>query len=157
MPDIKHSENDSASQAQSSIKPLIKPVQTLAPDDSCLEAAQLMRSENIGSIVVARAGEPIGVVTDRDLAMRVVADAQDPAAVRLEDIMSVDPIYISERRSLDEAVVTMRDLGVRRLPVVNERGHLQGIISLDDMLIHIARQLGNLGQAVQRELELGRF
>jgi len=111
------------------IQPLVKPV---PPDESCLEAARLMRSENIGSIVVAREGVPVGLVTDRDLAMRVLADAQDPAALRVEDVMSPHPIFISERRSLDEAIVLMRDLGVRRLPVVNERRHLTGIVSLDD-------------------------
>jgi CBS-domain-containing membrane protein len=51
----------------------------------------------------------------------------------------------------------MRDLGVRRLPVVDERSHLAGIVSLDDILMCIARQVGNLGECVQRELELGRF
>jgi CBS domain-containing protein len=157
MSNIKEAGEHSSARAESSLKPLVRPVQTLSPGDSCLEAARLMRSENIGSVVVARAGEPVGLVTDRDLAMRVLADAQDPAALRLEEIMSVDPIYISERRSLDEAVATMRDLGVRRLPVVDEKGHLQGIVSLDDILTHIARQIGHLGEAVQRELELGRF
>jgi CBS domain-containing protein len=157
MTDVKRIEYRAGPSLESSLKPLVRPVQTLAPADSCLEAARLMRSENIGSVVVTRAGEPLGVVTDRDLAMRVLADAQDPAALRLEEIMSVDPIYISERRSLDEAVATMRDLGVRRLPVVNDKGRLQGIVSLDDILIHVARQIGHLGQAVERELELGRF
>jgi hypothetical protein len=65
------------------------------PNATCLDAAQLMRSENIGSVVIARDGEPLGLVTDRDLAMRVLADAQDPAAVRLNEIMSPHPIFIS--------------------------------------------------------------
>jgi CBS domain-containing protein len=141
----------------SSLRALLRPVRTLGPEDSCLEAAQLMRSANIGSIVIARDNEPVGLVTDRDLAMRVLADAQDPAALRLSEIMSPQPIFISVRRSLDEAIATMRDVGIRRLPVVDENGELAGIVSLDDILICIARQVGQLGECVQRELELGRF
>jgi predicted transcriptional regulator len=71
--------------------------------------------------------------------------------------MSPNPVFISVRRNLDEAIATMRDLGVRRLPVVDENGHLEGIVSLDDILMRIARQVGQLGECVQRELELGRF
>lgn len=142
--------------ADVSIKPLVRPVLTLLPSASCLDAARLMRKENVGSVVIARDGEPLGLITDRDLAMRVLADAQDPAAVRLGEVMTPDPIFISVRRSLDEAIVTMRNLGVRRLPVVNERGRLEGIVSMDDVLTHIARQIGQLGEVVQRELELGR-
>lgn len=143
--------------ATSPLKPLLRPVRALGPDETCLDAAQLMRTENIGSVVIARDGEPLGLVTDRDLVMRVLADSQDPAAVRLSEIMSPHPIFISSTRSLDEAIAIMRDLGVRRLPVVDEGGHLEGIVSLDDILMCIARQVGRLGECVQRELELGRF
>src|SRR4051812_41966045 len=92
----------SARRAASSLKELLRPVQTLGPDDNCLEAAQLMRAENIGSVVVTRNDELLGLVTDRDLAMRVLADAQDPAAVRLSEIMSPNPVFISVKRSIDE-------------------------------------------------------
>lgn len=141
----------------STLRALLRPVRALGPDDSCLDAAQLMRSENIGSVVVAHDGEPVGLVTDRDLAMRVLADAQDPKELRLGEIMSPHPIFISVRRGLDDAIAIMRDLGVRRLPVVGENGQLEGIVSLDDILIRIARQVGQLGECVQRELELGKF
>lgn len=142
---------------ESSLKSLVKPVQTLPPNATCFDAARLMRRENIGSVVVARNGELLGLVTDRDLAMRVIADAQEPSVLRLDEVMSPHPISISTRRGLDDAIATMRDLGVRRLPVVGDTGHLQGIVSLDDILTHIAGQIGQLGKAVQRELELGRF
>jgi CBS domain-containing protein len=150
-------ERDASTRFEGSLKPLVKPVKTLAPGETCQQAARLMRSENIGSVVVARDGEPLGLVTDRDLAMRVLADAQDPTVLRVEEVMSPQPIFISERRSLDDAIATMRDIGVRRLPVVDQVGQLQGIVSLDDILAHIARQIGQVGEAVQRELELGRY
>jgi len=140
-----------------SLKPLIHAVETLGPHASCAEAARRMRDENIGSIVVARQGEPLGIVTDRDLALRVVADAQDANSLHVEDVMSPDPIFVSDRRSLDDVLKTMRDLGVRRLPVVDHSGLLEGIVTMDDILTHLARQIGQLGEAIERELELGRF
>ena len=115
-----------------------------------------MRRNNVGSVIVARDGEPIGVVTDRDLALRIVAEARDAAVVRVEQVMSPEPIFLSVRRSLDDAIATMRDLGVRRLPVINDKSQLVGIISMDDVLTHIARQIGQLSEAIQRELEFGR-
>jgi CBS domain-containing protein len=136
-----------------SIESLIRrPVMTLPASASCVAAARLMRDENIGSVVVADTREPLGVVTDRDLAIRVLAEARNPEDVRLEEVMSPYPVFLSIRRSLDDAITTMRDLGVRRLPVVDEHGHLEGIVSMDDILALIARQLGRLGEAVQREI-----
>lgn len=136
-----------------SIESLVRrPVKTLPPLASCVDAARLMRDANIGSVVVADDREPLGVITDRDLTLRVLAEGRDPTAVRIRDVMSPYPVFLSIRRSLDEAIVTMRDLGVRRLPVVDEHGHLEGIVAMDDILAVIARQLGQLGEAVQREI-----
>jgi CBS domain-containing protein len=128
-------------------------VETLPPSATCVDAARVMRSRNVGSVIVANDKEPLGVLTDRDLAVRVVAESRDPAKVRLEQVMSPYLIFLSVRRSLDDAIATMRDLGVRRLPVVNENGHLAGIVSMDDILARIARQVGQLGEAVQREIQ----
>jgi CBS domain-containing protein len=128
-------------------------VESLPPSATCLEAARLMRSQNVGSVVVVSDRLPVGVLTDRDLAVRVMAEARDPAKVRIEEVMSPHPIFLSQRRSLDDAIATMRDLGVRRLPVVNEHGHLAGLISMDDILARIARQVAQLGDAVQREVQ----
>jgi len=137
-----------------SIAELINPnVETLPRSATCVDAARLMRGQNIGSVVVANDREPVGVLTDRDLAVRVMAEARDPAKVRVEDVMSPHPIFLSVRRSLDEAIATMRDLGVRRLPVVNDGGRLAAVISLDDILARIARQVGQLGEAIQREIQ----
>lgn len=139
------------------LEALIHAVVTLGPEATCADAARLMRDQNIGSIVVAREGEPLGIITDRDLALRVVADAQDANSLHLEEVMSPHPIFVSDRRSLEDVLKTMRDLGVRRLPVVDDRSRLEGIVTMDDILTHLARQIGQLGEAIERELELGRF
>lgn len=132
-----------------------RPARTLPATANCVEGAELMREENIGTVVIAQNGEPLGIVTDRDLAVRVVAEHRDAAAVPLGDIMSPYPIFLSSKRSLDDAIVTMRDLGVRRLLVVDDHGKLEGVLSFDDILMVFARQLGELGEMIQRELLLG--
>jgi predicted transcriptional regulator len=122
------------------------------PTASCHSAAELMRDESVGSIVVVEDEEPVGVVTDRDLVTRVMAANRDPREVTLREVMSVAPIFLSKQRSLDEAVNTMKEFGVRRLPVVDGHNRPIGVLSLDDVLIHLAHQLSALGQAVEREL-----
>jgi CBS domain-containing protein len=111
-----------------------------------------MRDENVGAVVVANGREPIGIVTDRDLAVRVVAEQRAASDVPLASIMSTHPAFLATRRTLDEVISTMRQLGVRRLPVVDDAGNLDGILSLDDVLMLLARELGELGEAVRAEL-----
>ncbi|MFO7177739.1 MAG: CBS domain-containing protein [Pseudomonadota bacterium] len=137
-----------------SIAQLIRrPVETLPPTATCVDAAQLMRTRNIGSVIVAKDGEPQGVVTDRDLAVRVIAERREPSQVELSEVMSPHPIFLSIHRSLDDAIETMRDLGVRRIPVVNDDGQLEGILSMDDVISMLARQISQVGAAIEREIK----
>jgi CBS domain-containing protein len=129
-----------------------RPVVTLPPNASCVEAARLMGEANVGAIVVADERVPLGVVTDRDLTVRIIGEGRNPREVSLSGVMSRYPAFLSIRRSLDDAVATMRDLGVRRLPIVDDHGHLQGMLTMDDVLAMIGRQIGQLGEAIQREI-----
>ncbi len=132
-----------------------RPVRWLPPDATCSEAARMMRDENIGSVVVARDRQPLGIVTDRDLALRVVADGGDPEKLLLSDVMTDEPIFIGDDRSLDQAVAAMRDLAIRRIPVVDSDGRLSGIVSMDDVLVLLADQLGSLAVAIREEVGAG--
>ncbi len=127
-----------------------RPVKTLGADATCTEAAVLMREEHIGAVVVEEDGRPLGVVTDRDLAVRVIAAGRDPAQVRLSEVMSGEPIFVSGSRGLDQVVAAMRDGGVRRVPIVDAEGRLRGLVSMDDVQILIARQLGDLAEALRK-------
>ncbi len=127
-----------------------RPVKTLGPEATCTEAAVLMRDENIGAVVVEEDGRPLGVVTDRDLAVRVVAAGRDPGAVRLAEIMSGEPIFVSGARGLDQVIAAMRDGGVRRVPIVDAEGRLRGLVAMDDLQILIAGQLGDLAEALRK-------
>ena len=131
---------------------LRRPVCTLPPDALCREAAQLMRDEGVGSVVVAEQQRPLGIVTDRDLVVRVIAAGRAPEKTPLRDVMSGDPVFLANERSLDQVLATMRQQHVRRIPVVDAEGRLEGVLALDDVLPLLADQLGDLAEAIRGEL-----
>jgi signal-transduction protein with cAMP-binding, CBS, and nucleotidyltransferase domain len=110
-------------------------------------AAERMRHENVGTLVVLDAGRrPVGIVTDRDLVLRVVAAGLDARATRVAQVLTANPRTVGETASIEEALATLRDLAVRRLPVVDGGGALVGIVSMDDVLQHVAEELSSLGR-----------
>jgi CBS domain-containing protein len=131
---------------------LRRSVKTLPPGTSCAEAARLLRDEEVGCVVVTDAGRPVGIVTDRDLVVRVMAAGRDPDRLALRDVMSGEPVFLGDARSIDAVIGTMREQGVRRIPVMDEAGELEGIVTLDDLLVLLAEQLGGLAETVRQEL-----
>ena len=105
---------------------------TVRPDASLVEAAQLMRAEDIGDVIVARDGEVIGVLTDRDITLRAVADGVDPLTVSCQAVCTPDPVTVSPGWDVTEAVSLMRRHAVRRLPVVAD-GRPPGVLSIGDL------------------------
>jgi CBS domain-containing protein len=109
---------------------------TLTSDSPVIEAAREMRDRGIGTVVVLKSDQEgiCGIVTDRDICIRVTAEGKDPNTVRLEEICSKDPVTIDADASEDEAIRLMKERKVRRLPVVeNERP--AGIVSLGDLAV----------------------
>ena len=131
---------------------LRRPVCTLPPDALCREAAQLMRDEGVGCVVVAEQERPLGIVTDRDLVVRVIAAGRAPEKTLLRDVMSGEPVFLASERGLDRVIATMRQQHVRRIPVVDAEGRLEGVLALDDLLPLLAGQLGDLAEAIRGEL-----
>jgi CBS domain-containing protein len=129
-----------------------RPVVTLPPEATCADAAALMRDENIGAIVIAESGRPLGVVTDRDLVTRVIADGMDAGKTQLRDVMSGEPIFLGGERSIEQVIAAMGSLAIRRVPVVDDAGQLCGLVSMDDMLILLADQLGDLARVIRQEI-----
>ena len=134
---------------------LRRSVKTLPPETSCAEAARLMRDDQIGCVVVSEGDRPSGVVTDRDLVVRVMAAGEDADRLALREVMSGAPVFVGDERSLDAVIRTMREQGVRRIPVVDEEGALEGIVTLDDLLVLLAEQLGSLAETVRQEIAGG--
>ena len=106
------------------------------PDDMVEKVAQLMQSENIGSIPVIENEQTqklVGIVTDRDLALKVVGEARDSRQTKVEAVLTPDPWTCHEDNSLEDATEIMARHQIRRLPVVNDEGQIVGIIAQADI------------------------
>ncbi|AJP04674.1 oxidoreductase [Streptomyces cyaneogriseus subsp. noncyanogenus] len=115
------------------VKDVMTPgVVAVRPDASLVEAAQLMRSQNIGDVVVADGQEIVGVLTDRDIAVRAVAEGLDPLTVGAGSVCTPDPLVVAPHDPVSAAEALMREQAVRRLPVV-ENGLPVGMVSLGDL------------------------
>jgi CBS domain-containing protein len=135
-----------------SIQNLIKrPVASVAPTATCVEAARRMRRDNVGSLVVEAEGAPIGIVTDRDLMLRVLADELDPASITVSAVMSRFPAFLTEQRDLGDAIRLMREMRVRRMPAIDASGRAIGMLALDDVLVELAEQLDEVRQLLLAE------
>jgi CBS domain-containing protein len=123
--------------------------QTISPQMSAADAAGLMRSEDVGVIPVVEDGTLIGLVTDRDLVIRVVAERQDPTEIKVDDVLTRSPVTVSPDRRLSEARDLMAEHKVRRLPVM-KGDELVGILSLGDLAWQDAstREIGEALRAV---------
>jgi CBS domain-containing protein len=109
-------------------------VGTLAPSNTIAEVAQQMRMLNVGSIPLVQSERLVGVITDRDIVLRVVADGLDPHQERADLHMSPDPITVAPDTSVEEAAQVMARAQIRRLPVV-EDGKLVGYLALGDLAL----------------------
>ncbi|MEV7194755.1 CBS domain-containing protein [Streptomyces sp. NPDC093510] len=112
-------------------------VAAVRPDASLVEAAQLMRAQDIGDVLVTVDGRVLGVLTDRDIALRAVADGADPLTVSAQSVCTPNPVVVGPDDAVSAAVGLMRDHAVRRLPVV-EDGQPVGMVSLGDLAPDLA-------------------
>ena len=123
-------------------------------NESVAEAAKLMREHHIGSLVVVdeSAGRrvPVGMITDRDIAVGVVALGLDPARAAVESSMRAQVVSVAETEGIGRAVALMRAQGVRRLPVVDASGALVGLLAADDLLDLFAEEISGLAAMVSR-------
>ncbi len=123
--------------------------------ESLIEAAVMMRERHVGNVVVVEnldgKRRPIGILTDRDIIVAVVAAGLTPETLLVSDVMS-KPVYCCGRtQSVFDAIAIMHDQGVRRLPVLNENGSLLGVIAADDIWIALSKQLKVLGEITVRD------
>jgi CBS domain-containing protein len=122
------------------VKTLAVDVVTTTRDETVPDVARTMRDEELGDVVVVKDGRPVGIVTDRDVAM-AVADSADVADRTVGDIMTPDPITIHEDATASALPETMAEGGVRRIPVVDDDGHLVGIATLDDVVATVGEMV----------------
>ena len=123
---------------------------------SIAEAARLMRRRHVGDLVILSEDEerrPIGLITDRDLVVEVLAEGVDPESITVADVMTRTLQTIDEDAEFWDALHHMRRHGVRRLPVVNAAGGLEGILTLDDALELVSEALTDLVGLISRQSE----
>lgn len=122
-------------------------VVTAEPETPVSDIASRMEDEQVGSVVIVNGNEPIGILTDRDIGMRIW-EFEDPGATTAEDVMSPDPVTVERGTAVYTALRTAREAGVRRLPVTDE-GDLVGIMTLDDAIVLLAGELGEVSHIIQ--------
>ena len=134
-------------------------VVTVAPTDDIVGAAHVMREKHVGYLIVAESPDDrkvVGVLTDRDIVVAVLAREVDAHALKVGDVMTRDPLLADEGQSIETVLRHMREAGVRRVPVVDRSGALTGVLSIDDVLEQIADQLLNIAGSIRNEQRMER-
>ena len=128
-------------------------VATIGPKQGVMEAAVRMREEHVGDLIVVEQREgvtvPIGILTDRDIVLGVVAKGVPVDAVTVSDAMTSPVLTVKESNGIAFTLREMRRMGVRRAPVVDDAGGLVAVVSVDDAIDHIAAQLADIADAVR--------
>jgi CBS domain-containing protein len=133
---------------------------TIGEHDELTRAAELMREKHIGYLVVVKpnigdgTSTPIGVVTDRDIVVAVIARGADPRSLRVGDVMTRQPVVVEQDKPVSAALKDMRSIGVRRLPVVDHAGALVGVLSVDDVLDALAGELWDVASSIRQEVNM---
>lgn len=118
------------------------------PDDAVFQVARMMRDEDVGSIPIVEGDGLVGIITDRDIAIKVVAEGTDPKQAVVREYMSEDPVTGTPRMSDQEALVLMGREQIRRLPVVDQ-GRLVGIVALGDLALEAGAGDDDVGSALE--------
>lgn len=133
----------------------IRDVIVASRETTAREAARLMTEHHVGNLVVVEdiGGRrvPVGIITDRDIVRNVVAEALDASLFTLGDLAARDLVTVREDQGVFECMQQMRINGIRRMPVVDRKGGLVGIISLDDLIQLLAEEMSELAKVIVRE------
>ena len=135
------------------------PIQDLARDDvvkatpgtPAVELARMMRDESVGSVVITEDDYLVGIVTDRDLATRVLAEGRNADNLTAKNVMTSDVCSVNVDAGFHEAAQTMSENGIRRLPICNENDELVGIITVDDLTELLADEQAQLAAVVRAQ------
>jgi CBS domain-containing protein len=136
-------------------------VVTVRRNDDLQFAGRLMREKHIGYLIVVdtlprEINAPVGVLTDRDIVVAVVAQDVNPRNLTVGEVMTAKPLVVEETLAINAALAKMRERGVRRAPVVGADGGLVGVISMDDVLEQLADQLANVAGVIRNEQSIER-
>jgi len=130
-------------------------VVTVSGDDTVFYACKLLRNEHVGCLIVTDLYEgnsqPIGIITDRDMVVKVIAPNVKINEVLVKDVMTSKFITANINDDIHIALDLMRKHGIRRIPLINDAGHLEGIVTIDDLFTHLSNELNKLTRAIYME------
>ena len=122
-------------------------------DETAGAAARRMRDFSVGCVVVVRDSRPVGILTDRDLAIRVVSEGRDAETTLVSEIVTYEVATIPRDACIETAVRIMSERGVRRLPIVTDEGKISGIITADDLTVMLSELLADLGVGIRDNVD----
>ena len=128
--------------------------------DELVTAARLMREKHVSLLVVldgegpTEASRPIGVVSDRDIVLRAVARGADPCTLKVDNVMNYQPVVIEKSDTIEHALLTMERIGARHVPVVGKKGEIFGVLSIDDVLKVLARDMQRIARSIRRKQDI---
>jgi CBS domain-containing protein len=126
-----------------------KSVVTVQTHQTVGDAATKMRDHHVGAIVVLEKDRAVGILTDRDITLRAIAEGRDPRTTLIGEVMSRDLKVLRRDDKIDDALSSIRAAGVRRLPIVDAAGKPIGMVTLDDLVVLMAGELGAAAGAVK--------
>lgn len=130
----------------------VRSVDIAEMDEAAIDCARRMHARKVGTLVVVDGEKrPLGMVTDRDLTVRVLAEGRDPTQTTIGEVMTRLPHTVHEETPIEEALGLMRCGPFRRLPVVDPDGRLVGLLSLDDIVDLLAEEFGQIGRLLRKE------
>jgi len=125
-----------------------KRVVTISPERSIAEACWVMKDKNIGCLVAESHGKLCGVLTDRDIALKVTGENRDPLTTMVDEMMTRDPVRISVNRNVRDLVSLMHTQHVRRVPIVDGLDTILGMVTMDDLIALFGDEMSELSRMV---------
>lgn len=125
---------------------------TASRDESLVDIVEKMAQRDVGTVIVTEDDRPVGIITDRKIAL-TLGEEQDPSNVRADDVMTEDPVTVTQETNTYDIVRTLGDNGIRRVPVVDDEGTLRGIVSIDDLIVLLAAEMDQLSEVIERQIE----
>lgn len=128
-----------------------KRLATISPERSIAEACWIMKEKNVGCLIAEHQGKLCGMITDRDIALKVTGEEKDPLTTMVQEIMTSDPVRISVDKDLPDLVALMHSRHVRRVPIVDGAELTLGIVTLDDLIALFGYEMSEIGKAISEE------
>jgi CBS domain-containing protein len=125
-----------------------RPVVTITPDQPIAEACRLLREKNVGCLMAVENEKLRGILTDRDIALKVTGEEKDPQQTKVREVMTPHPARIAVTKSLHDLTALMHAQHVRRVPIVDGGEKVLGIVTLDDLLVLLGEEMADLGKGI---------